>query len=190
MAAFKKKRNNIQTGAALLEFAIVLPLLLLLLAGIIEFSFAFYHLNILNKSVEDGARYFSDPVHASNDQVGNLINVTNASAYVVNTKNLVKYGRTDTSGTPPPLLMPTLANYTIHVSCAEQDTNLNTASPTYAENQLCQPNTAHIRVTAVYNHNFLLGDLLNSITGIVSNNPDDLVPNPFPLTASTAMRVQ
>jgi hypothetical protein len=50
-----KKFNN-QRGIAILEFAIVLPLLLLILMGIIEFSLVIYDKAILTNACREGAR--------------------------------------------------------------------------------------------------------------------------------------
>lgn len=47
------------SGVAMVEFAIVAPLLILLLLGIIELGHAFYQHNTLTKSVAVGARYMA-----------------------------------------------------------------------------------------------------------------------------------
>jgi len=49
------KINN-QNGAALVEFAIVLPLLLILIFGIIEFSVLFYDKAMLTNATREGTR--------------------------------------------------------------------------------------------------------------------------------------
>ncbi|HEX6966778.1 MAG TPA: TadE/TadG family type IV pilus assembly protein [Gemmatimonadaceae bacterium] len=46
-----------ERGAAMVEFAIVLPLLLLLVFGIIDFGRALYTLNNLTSAVREGGRY-------------------------------------------------------------------------------------------------------------------------------------
>jgi len=48
MLLLKQSIKKFETGAALVEFAIIVPLLLLLVVGISEFGYAYYHLNILN----------------------------------------------------------------------------------------------------------------------------------------------
>ena len=45
-----------QHGAALVEFAIVLPLLLLLVGGIIEFGLLFYNKQVITNASREGAR--------------------------------------------------------------------------------------------------------------------------------------
>ena len=53
------KRMKTQKGAAMVEFAIVLPLLLVLIFGIIEFGNLLMKFNTLNKITMDAARYMS-----------------------------------------------------------------------------------------------------------------------------------
>jgi len=163
----KECSKNAQTGVALVEFAIVVPLLLLLVVGISEFGYAFYHLNILNKSVQDGARYFSDSQIARYNGTGsNLSNPINVStitngANITRTQNLVIYG--NIAGTGNALVPPDNGSgYTTPII------------PTI-------PAANHIQVTVQYNHNFILGNVLNNFLGIT---------NPFPLTASTVLRVE
>ena len=50
------KEKNPERGAALVELAIVLPLLLLILVGIIEFGLLFYNQQVLTNSSREGAR--------------------------------------------------------------------------------------------------------------------------------------
>jgi Flp pilus assembly protein TadG len=50
-----RKINN-QNGAAMVEFAIVLPLLLILVFGIIEFSVMFYDKAMLTNATREGTR--------------------------------------------------------------------------------------------------------------------------------------
>ncbi|PTB17804.1 pilus assembly protein TadE [Trinickia symbiotica] len=50
------KRSRNQTGAALVEFAIVLPLLLLVMFGIIEFSLALYDKVVITNASREAAR--------------------------------------------------------------------------------------------------------------------------------------
>lgn len=48
-----------QKGVAAVEFAILVPLMILMVFGITEFGRAFYQYNTLTKSVRDGVRYLS-----------------------------------------------------------------------------------------------------------------------------------
>jgi Flp pilus assembly protein TadG len=150
------------------------PLFLLLLLGIIEFSWAYYHINILNKSVRDGARYFSDYIVARYDGTAYGLN------YPINTSNtnspnilimqkLITYG--NMVGTGPQLLPGTAPSASVY--CYEENKT----------NAVCLGTTKHIRVTATYNHNFILGNAINNFSGLGLNNP-------YQLTASTVMRVE
>lgn len=49
-------RSRRQRGAALVEFAIVLPVLLLLFTGMIDFALIFQRFLVLNNAVREGAR--------------------------------------------------------------------------------------------------------------------------------------
>lgn len=82
--------KNRQRGVAMVELAIVLPLLLAICFAITEFGRAIYTYNTLAKSARDAARYLS----------------TQASGSGYNTaRNLVAYGNPAGTGTP---LMPGL----------------------------------------------------------------------------------
>ena len=53
-----KKRNHIrESGQAMVEFALVLPILLALLCGIIDFGWVYYNQITLNNAAREGARY-------------------------------------------------------------------------------------------------------------------------------------
>lgn len=52
----KKKITTDQEGAALLEFAIIMPLLFALIFGIIEFSLLLYNKQIITNATREGAR--------------------------------------------------------------------------------------------------------------------------------------
>jgi TadE-like protein len=77
--------KNTQSGVALVEFALTLPLLLLMTFIVVEYSRALYQYNTLTKSVRDAARYLSlyDP-----------------GTHIPQAKNLVVYGNPAGSGTP------------------------------------------------------------------------------------------
>jgi len=65
-----KLKNN--TGSAVVEFAVILPLLLLILYGIIEFGLIFYNKALLTNASREGARFgvlyrAPDDVEARND---------------------------------------------------------------------------------------------------------------------------
>jgi hypothetical protein len=71
--------KRIENGAALVEFALVLPLLLLLSFLTTEFGRALYQYDILTKAVRDGARYLSTQIPAD-------------PTAIARARNLVVYG--------------------------------------------------------------------------------------------------
>src|SRR5688500_11611226 len=74
-----------QHGVALVEFALILPLLLLLTFITTEFGRAMYQYNTLAKSVRDSARYLS---------------MQTPGTKMTEARNLVVYGNTAGTGTP------------------------------------------------------------------------------------------
>lgn len=70
-----------QKGTSTVEFAMMLPILLMLIFMVTELGTMFYRLNAVTKSVQDAARYLSDV------SVGQKITLTNAQV-----KNLVCSG--------------------------------------------------------------------------------------------------
>jgi Flp pilus assembly protein TadG len=61
MAAMNCRRWRSARGAELVEFALVLPLLLLLIAGIVDFGFLFQHYLVVTNAAREGARIASLP---------------------------------------------------------------------------------------------------------------------------------
>ncbi len=76
-----------QSGIALVEFALILPLLLLLTFVTTEFGRALFQYNILTKSVRDGVRYLT-PYNQGD------------TAKIAIAKNLVVYGSPTNTGAP------------------------------------------------------------------------------------------
>jgi len=74
-----------QNGAALIELALVLPLLLVITALATEFGRALYQYNTLTKSVRDAARYLSMRAPGTD---------------IAQARNLVVYGNTAGTGAP------------------------------------------------------------------------------------------
>jgi Flp pilus assembly protein TadG len=83
--------DNKQRGVAIIEFALVLPLLLILTFITTEFGRALYQYNTITKSVRDAARYLSvqDPTILTSDP-----------GKVTNAKNLVVYGNFTNTSAP------------------------------------------------------------------------------------------
>jgi hypothetical protein len=95
----KARRKSMQ-GAVMVEFAIIVPILVLLAFGITELGRALYHWNTLTKVVATGARYMA----RSNGGLvtGSCGPGTTWSNHETKAKNLIIYG----NGTEP--LLPHL----------------------------------------------------------------------------------
>lgn len=74
-----------QKGTAIVEFALILPLLLLLTFVTTEFGRAMFQYNTITKSVRDAARYLS---------------LQTPGTHITEAKNLVVYGNVAGTGTP------------------------------------------------------------------------------------------
>jgi Flp pilus assembly protein TadG len=88
------KNHFQQRGVAAVEFAILLPLLLLIVFGITEFGRALYYYNTIVKATRDAARYYAA-------QQPGMPPLKEAEI-----KNLAVYGNTAGTGSP---LAPNLA---------------------------------------------------------------------------------
>jgi hypothetical protein len=85
-----------QRGTALVELAIIMPLLLFLLLGVAEFGHAFNQYNILTKAVRNGARYLAE--EAIQGQVG-VVDLTQPGL-LDTTRYLIVYGEPTNTGAP------------------------------------------------------------------------------------------
>jgi len=80
-----KKPNRAQHGVALVELALITPLLLLLTFTTTEFGRAVYEYNTVVKSTRDAVRYLS---------------VQTPGTHVTEARNLIVYGNTGGTGAP------------------------------------------------------------------------------------------
>jgi Flp pilus assembly protein TadG len=60
-------RTSSETGAELIEFALVFPLLLLVMLGIIDFGFLFQRYEVVTNAAREGARIATLPGYATAD---------------------------------------------------------------------------------------------------------------------------
>jgi len=95
-----------QKGLAVVEFAIILPVLVLAALAVVGRGRGLYQYNTLNKSVHDGARFLSDVA------IGSLGTI-DITLHESDTQNLVVYGDVD-GGTAP--LLPGLSTGDVTVS--------------------------------------------------------------------------
>ncbi len=79
-----KKRFLGEKGQSLLELALILPILLMLVAGITEFGRAWMTLNVLSGAVREGARIAS----VTPDIVYNQQNIRDAVTFLLASANL------------------------------------------------------------------------------------------------------
>jgi Flp pilus assembly protein TadG len=75
----------VQRGVAIVEFALILPLLLVMTFIVTEFGRALYQYNTIAKSVRDAARYLS---------------VQTPGTHVTEARNLIVFGNIAGTGTP------------------------------------------------------------------------------------------
>lgn len=83
-------------GAAMVEFALLLPLVVVLVFGITELGRAVYQQNTLTKATASGARYMSRATQAVQPDCSQG---SNWGASVTNAANLVAFGRQAGTGT-------------------------------------------------------------------------------------------
>lgn len=81
---FERSRFQSERGNAMVEFAIVLPLLLIVVFGIIDFGRALYTANNLTAAVREGARLASTQISPDPTTAGSMSAVSTAvTNYVV-----------------------------------------------------------------------------------------------------------
>lgn len=125
-----------QHGVAMVEFAIALPLLLLLLFGIAEFGRMLFQYNSLLQASRDAGRYAAS--EAWNATLGQIELNTALQAQV---KNVALYGAPSVAGTP---VVPGL---------------------TAADVQVSAVGTEHVQVSISYAFQPVLGNSLPNVLG-------------------------
>ena len=104
-------------GVALVEFAVSVPLLLLLLFGGVEFTHFLMSYSILNDAVRDSARYVAAQALAGQSGVVVLDSTLTAAG-----QNLVVYGNVGGTGAR---LLPALTTGQVTVSADVANSNVN-----------------------------------------------------------------
>jgi Flp pilus assembly protein TadG len=127
----KPKHNSKsgQSGLAVVEFAIILPFIVLVALAVTELGRGLYQYNTLTKAVRDGSRYLADVAY---DTLGTV----DIAPHVTDVQNLVVYGDIDGGSTP---LLPGLS--TSDVSVTAVAVTLPSGGVT----------TNHVEVTADFN---------------------------------------
>jgi Flp pilus assembly protein TadG len=107
-------------GLALVEFAVSVPLLLLLLFGGVEFTHFIMSYSILNDAVRDSARYI-----AGNALAGQSGVVALNSTLIAAGQNLVVYGNVGGTGTS---LLPALTTGQVTITADVANNNINVSA--------------------------------------------------------------
>ena len=132
-----KTNGRGERGAALVEFALAVPLLLVVIAGIVDFGFVFQRYEVITNAAREGARLASLPGYDAADVEAHV------RSYVANGLSM-----SDTSGVMPVSGTPK------GVDVAYQDLTVSGVDVPTAV------------VTVNYQHNFLLlGPILSLING-------------------------
>ena len=127
------KSRTHQQGLAVVEFAAIIPIMLLLLLSVGEVSRAFYHYTTLHKATQGGARYAAE--HLLNGlQLPEL-----SDELAARVKNVVVNGKTTAADNATPLL-PGLTTENVSV--------------TTLETGFTEP---HVRVSVVWNYQPIAG---------------------------------
>jgi len=84
------KRAKSQKGAVIIEFALVLPVFLLLLFGMVTFSLALYNKTVLTMATREGAR--TGVLFVADQDEDDKIELANTTALQVCQNNLVTFG--------------------------------------------------------------------------------------------------
>jgi len=130
-----------ERGAALVEFALALPLLLVVLAGIVDFGFVLQRYEVITNAAREGARLATLPGY-------------DATSVEFRVRNYVQQG---------------LAINTAALNTAMPSGNVTTTYPTIAV-PVTGGGTANLNtalVTVYYSHNFLL---LGPIMSLINAN--------------------
>ena len=139
---------SVERGAAIVEFAIVLSLMLLITAGIFEFGRAFQYYDALAKATRDGARYMSAAPKA-----------TISSVAVSDAKNLVVAAANAAN------LKPVLANADVVVTC----------TPAACADGAAPPDM-HIEVS-ISGYSINIGGVMPFVSGTTSYSGVTLAPH-------------
>jgi Flp pilus assembly protein TadG len=130
-----------ERGAALVEFALALPLLLVVLAGIVDFGFAFQRYEVITNAAREGARLATLPGYQDATLVENRVRQYVQQGLAVNTTTLdiaMPVGNVTTQFVP------------VSVSTGTGNVDVDTAI-----------------VTVNYSHNFLL---LGPVMSLINAN--------------------
>jgi Flp pilus assembly protein TadG len=104
------EHDQSQKGSVLVEFALILPVFLLLLFGVISFSVALYDKTVLTMATREGAR--AGAKYVPNRTSAIIDSSATATVRQVCNRNLISFG----SGMTPVVPTPTIQNNILTVS--------------------------------------------------------------------------
>ncbi|WP_394559731.1 TadE/TadG family type IV pilus assembly protein [Aquipseudomonas alcaligenes] len=156
--------NSRQSGVAMIEFAVALPVLLLLLLGIGEFGRMLFQYNSLLQASRDAGRYAAS--QAWDATLGRVELGTTLQSEI---KNVAVYG-----------VPSSTAGFGVLVPCLSVDDVAVTA-----------PDSEHVQVSITFDFRSILGNLGSGCTGAAASLPNlfgDPIPLALTLTSSVVMR--
>jgi len=106
---YSGKHTQEQKGSVLVEFALILPVFLMLLFGVVSFSLALYNKTVLTMATREGAR--AGAIYTPDQTDTDIMNSASASALEVFEGNLISFG-TDMM----PTVTPSIAGDVLTVS--------------------------------------------------------------------------
>lgn len=161
--SYHKWRNN--HGGALVEFAIVLPLLLILVGGFIEFGVLFYNKQLITNASREGARA---GIVSQRDENGDKIIVTESDVQ----KIVLDYLKDEDTGNYKLVVFSKTPSITT--------TALDAKTLSIPVENLAYPEDLNVTVT--FTHNFMFSGILNLFGTILGPTLD--------ISATTIMRME
>jgi Flp pilus assembly protein TadG len=154
-----RRLGGADAGAAAVEFAIVLPVFLLMLLGIFDFARACWVANSLQFAVAQGARYVTlSPTSSSRATAANCTTWVSSGGSATYTTSITTYVRTQ------------LTNW-----------GVSTATPTVTASVSCtgSPPTVTVTVSASYTFGFMFNTLETLIPGGIAMGQRAVVTTPL-----------
>jgi Flp pilus assembly protein TadG len=146
------------TGAALVEFSIVMPVLILLVLGIGQFGLAFYHYTLVVSSAAAGARQLSISRLDSNGYCDTENMIINASGGLG--------GVPGTSGSCPSVYGDTTITIAVNGTACSSNSSCQTALTNAYQAGGFPPEPASVTVKLTCTNNSILPASFVSLTGI------------------------
>jgi Flp pilus assembly protein TadG len=162
-----------QKGAAVVEFALILPLLVLLLFGIIEFSAIMYDKQMITNASREGAR--RGIVYQADPNTGNYSPALDQTIY-----DTIDAYLFDNTKTPPKSFL---------LSFKPGASFQRSVSPPWSARQ-ANGSGSSLTVTVTYQYNFFLVPDLSELFFRLFLQSDSNLPSGIPLRSETVMRME